>query len=186
MASEDDFDLIRQAFDESDGVDGRGIDLDVDDSGVLVLRGAVATPEQATAAEAAARLHVDDVRNELRVDANLREDPAAPDAGPYETPQEELQGSTLPPPSEQSDDLQTDVQMSLEENLPWDPPDRPVEVPTQGEQRGGVDRDVTVPEVADEGALDENAADETSASLRDMSAAELARSARPEHEERDT
>lgn len=186
MASEDDFDLIRQAFAETDGVEDRAIDLDVDGAGVLVLRGSVATPEQATAAEAAARLHVDDVRNELRVDANLREDPAGSDGGPYETPAEELQGSTLPPPSEQSDDLQTDVQMSLEENLPWDPPDRSVEVPTRLEQRGGVDRDVTVPEVADEGPLDEDAADGTAPSLPEMSAAELARSAHAPDEERDT
>lgn len=181
MATTEDLEMVRQALLEADDLDPTDIDLAVED-GSVVLRGAVSTFEEATAAQAAAALHTDEVRNELRVDPNIRENPAGVEEADVAT-RESLHGSTVEAPSAQGDDLQTDVQLALDENLPWDPPDSPSNVPTLAEERGIVDRDVTVPEAADEGDLDADAAEETTPSLPDLSAAELARSAKPTPQE---
>ncbi len=168
-------DLIQEALDRADGVDARDIDLALDGDAV-VLRGAVSTFEEASAAALLAEQHAAAVRNELRIDPNLREDTAGV---------EDLADSPEPAPTaadaeiRQADDLVTDVGDALAENVAWEPPDEPTFVPTQAEERGMVDHDVVAVEPAPAGPLSEDEADRVEPSLPDLSAEELARTARP-------
>lgn len=177
----EDPDVILEALQASDAVDARSLRLSVDDD-VLVLRGTVATFEEASAALRIAQEHAPEVRNELRVDANLREGTEYPgEAGGDETRRDGLQGSSFDA-LERSDDVVTDVQDSLDENVAWDPPHEPVEVPTRAESRGIADPNAADDDNDDAGVLDEST-DPTATSLPDMSAEELERSAHPESEQ---
>src|SRR5688500_1031744 len=95
-------DIVREALAAADTVDARGIRVDAAEDAV-VLRGSVATFEEASAAAAIAEQHADLVRSELTVDTNLREsaDAAAP---PPTAPNRAAAGSSFNP-VEQADDL---------------------------------------------------------------------------------
>jgi hypothetical protein len=168
-------DLIREALESADSVDARTIDVTSDDEAV-VLRGTVATFEEASAAAAIAQQHADAVRNELRVDVNVREG-AQPDAGAAGSGGVDLLRGSSHNPAEEPDDLVDDVQSSLDENVPWDPPHEEVQVPTRSESRGAADR--TSPgEGAATDPLDD-AAGEGGTSLPELSPEELSRAAHP-------
>lgn len=164
---------IRDELERNDRLDARAIDVTTEGD-ALVLRGAVPTDEEASVAALLAEHHVQNVRNRLRVDPNLREDPT---------------GSLVDRDVGAGDaqDSSTDVSEALEENIPWDPPDEPSMPPTQAEQRGVTDRDAQVEPAAPEGATEDPDAVQPSAA--DLSQSELARSARPSadgnQEERD-
>ncbi len=169
-------DLIQEALDRADGVDPSDIDLELDGDAV-VLRGAVSTFEEASAAALLAEEHASAVRNELRIDPNLRENPVGVDSlavapEPGGTPAADAEVG-------QPDDLVTDVGDALAENVPWEPPDEPTFVPTLAEERGVVDHDVVAVEPADAGPLSEEDAEGVEPSLPDLSAEELRRAARP-------
>ena len=161
-------DVVREALAAADNVDARTIDV-VPDGDVVVLRGGVATHEEASAAVSVADQHAPSVRNELRVDTNLRE---GLDLGePRQEGGSQAQGSASDPTT--ADDLVDNLQDSLEENVPWDPPHEAVEVPTRAEERGtagtnGYDEDPDADAPA------------TSKSLPELSPDELSRAAHPE------
>jgi hypothetical protein len=157
---------IRDVLDRSDRVDASRIDLTGGDGGPVVLVGSVASDEEATAAAMLVEQHVSAVDNRLRVDPGIREDTTGPPV-------------TGPPP--QTDDVTTDVDEALAENVPWDPPDAPSTPPTPAEQRGSTDRDGQVPPAADAGPVANP--DEITPSAPDLSQAELERSAHPAQEE---
>lgn len=192
---------IREVLDASDRVAAARVSVDQSGDGV-VLRGAVATPEEATAAALLAEQEAPAVRNEMRVDTNLREDPADPrvadpDAAAGDRDRATSADTSSPdhrsnqtgttavddPPGDQP----ADVEAALGENLPWDPPDEPALAPTPEEQRGIVDHDITEADPADAGPVEE--ADDVTAggenSAGDLSAAELAESARGRREGRE-
>lgn len=168
--------LVLEALRAADTVDAAGIDV-VAEGDVLVLRGAVGTPEEATAAASIAQQHVETVRSELRVDVNLREGPGTGETDPGR-PDEALQGSSFDPVNP-ADDLVSDLQESLTENLPWDPPHEAVEVPTRAEERG-----IGTGGSADDG--EDHLIERGGKSLPDLSPEELARAARPQPRDEET
>ena len=167
--------LVLEALQAADTVDARGIDVSADGD-VLVLRGTVATFEEATAATNVAEAHADEIRNELRVDVNFREGLDNQETQQDRQVADSLRSSSFNP-VEQPDDLEDDLQKSLEENVPWDPPDEFIEVPTRAEARGVADRSA-VDDDGEDTMLGEPAAIEKS--LPDMSADELSRAAHPQ------
>lgn len=129
-------DEIKVALEESDRVDARRIVLQ-GDADRVVLRGAVASSDEASAAALIAESRSGGVSNELTIDPGLREglqDPvAAEPAQPAEN--EVLVGNTdmLAGPDA---GIESDLGRSLEENVPWNPPDEPRLAPTQNEYAG--------------------------------------------------
>jgi len=192
MATED-LDVIRAALDEATAVDASRIDLDLDldddDDGSVVLRGAVATAEEASAAGLVVEEYADVVRNLLWVDPNLREaagsadaeQPAVGDSASPDDPQRATEMAT----GEMGGEIVTDVQESLDENVAWEPPDEPVMVPSAGEERGALDHPAADVAPADAGPLSEEEADAATPSLPELSPEELARSARPVHHDQE-
>ena len=182
----DQIDEVLAALEAADSVDAGGIRVDAEDD-VVVLRGSVATFEESSAAQHIAGEHADNVRNELVVDHNLREtggmEPSSGDNGDQASRREGLRGSSYNP-VEQPDDVVTDMQESLDENLPWDPPHESVEVPTRAESRGVADRRVAPADADLDAELDEDPGS-TEKSLADVSAEELARAAHPQPAEED-
>lgn len=170
-------DVILEALQTSDFVDARAVNVTVDE-GAVVIGGTVATYEEASAALRIAQEHAAEVRNELRVDVNFREGVGDEGETEGEARRSGLQGSSFEA-LEGSDDLVSDMQESLDESLPWTPPDEPVEVPTRAESRGTADPNAADDEDPDAGLLAESA-DSSDRSLADMSADELARAAHPE------
>lgn len=179
MAPDDTLARIRAALDASDRVDAGRVEI-VRDGEEVVLRGAVATPEEASVAAMVAEQDVERVRNELRVDAGLREGtsdahgprPGQPEPEPARSPEI---------PGQPTDDPTTDVAEALGENRAWQPPDAPSFAPTRAEERGRLTRDTTAVPAAPEGDVDDPDAVEPSAA--DLSAAELERTARRDREE---
>lgn len=127
---------IKVALEDSDRVDARRIVLTPGEDGV-VLRGAVASSEEATAAAMIAETRAEKVANELTIDPGLREgavDPVSVErAQPAEG--EVLIGSTdmLAGPEAE---IGSDLGRALEENEPWNPPDEPHLAPTRDEYGG--------------------------------------------------
>lgn len=155
---------IRAALDDSDRVDAARVEV-ARDGQQVVLRGAVATAEEGTAAAMIAERDADRVRSDLRVDAGLRE--ATSTGAPPPTGQPAAAPSTSPEdPTRPADDLTANVEEALGENLAWDPPDVPASAPTRAEERGSP-------------AGEASEAGEVEPSAGDLSAAELQRDARP-------
>ena len=183
----DQIDEVLAALEAADSVDCGGIRVDADGDDV-VLRGSVATFEESSAAQQIAQEHADTVRNELAVDHNLREtggmEPTSRDDADDAARREGLRGSSYDP-LERSDDIVTDVQDSLDENEPWDPPHEAVEVPTRAESRGVADRRVAPADADLDAELDEDPGSGEK-SLADVSPEELARGAHPQPAEEDT
>ena len=171
-------DVIAEALDNADGVDATRVILALDDDGAVVLAGSVASAEQASEAGLIVEeLANEGVRNELRIDPLLREDPTQIDAGVGEEPADSSRRGTELAIDEHGGELATDIGESLEENIPLDPPDEPVTVPTAAEARGIYDHTQTDEVSADAGPLSAQEADDTEPSLPDLTASELARSA---------
>ncbi|MPZ72625.1 MAG: BON domain-containing protein [Nitriliruptorales bacterium] len=173
----DQTDIVREALQAADTVDAHNIHVAAIEDAV-VLRGSVATFEEVSAAAAIAEQHADVVRSELTVDGNLRESGDATESPSAPTAHRDATGSSFNP-VETPDDLVTDMQESLEENVPWDPPHEAVQVPTRAEERGVADRADPQDAGGNDPALDQ-AADPEPKSLPDVSPEELARSANPE------
>ena len=173
-------DLVREALEGADSLDSRGIRVETDDE-VIVLRGSVASHEEATAAAMIAERHADAVRNEISVDRNLREVTDMAQDQPVAQPNRDAPGSSFAA-IEEPDDLVTDMQESLTENVPWDPPHEPVQVPTRAEERGLVDR--SPGDDAGDDPIDNDTA--TAKSLPDLSPEELARAANPQPRDQET
>lgn len=199
MADDGTLAVIREALRDSDKVPVDRVELDLRE-GAVVLRGSVATSEQADVAAMVAAQHADEVHNELRVDPGIREDASDPadiarDAALREADDtdEELDDSAVVPDrprgedwsaqraglesltaSQQRDDLTSDVSEALAENVAWDPPDQPHLAPTESEQRQLLDR-----EQAPEGLAEQGEPVEGEPSLPELSKSELERDAHP-------
>lgn len=178
MMTEDDLTRIRHELERADNVDASRIDVSADGD-TVVLRGAVPTTEQATAAQMVAAEHAPgEVRNELFADPNLRESGQGSDPQPHHLYDPPHADSDVPPPSATDFGLTDDVQESLDQNRPLDPPDEPVLAPTPSEQRGYVQTDAHDVAPATPGEEVELREDEEK-SAPDLSVSELRRSARP-------
>jgi hypothetical protein len=180
MIVDEELSRIAQDLERADSVDASRIELALDD-GVVVLRGAVATPEQATAAAMVVERRVPDIRNELRVDENLRESGQETQPAPKPLGEPPYEGSDVAPPSSLDFGATDDIGEALDQNLSLQPPDDPVTVATRAEERGVVDHDVTAPEP--EGRGDVERGDGERYSAEDLSQAELERSARHREEQ---
>lgn len=171
-------DVIAEALDNAQGVDASRVILALDDDGTVLMTGAVASAEQASEAGLVVEELSEGVRNELRIDPLLREDPTQQDAGHGEEQADSSRRGTELAISEHGGEVVTDVQESLDENIPLDPPTEPVLVPTAAEARGIFDQSQTDEPTAEAGPLSAEEADATEPSLADMTASELARTAR--------
>lgn len=174
-------DVVLQALRAADAVDARGIKA-IADGDVLVLRGTVATFEESSAAQLIAEQHGDRVRNELRVDVNVREEPGASSAQQAPSGAQSLQTSSFDP-VEEPDDVEADLQHALEENLPWDPPHEAVEVPTRAQERSRADR--SAPDADDDDTLLADV-ENGGKSLPDMTPEELSRAADPQPQDEES
>ncbi len=163
---------VRAALDESPRIDARRVDVAAGPEQV-VLQGAVATPEEATVAGLVAEEHAVNVRNQLAVDANLREGAPDPAAAEATLPAEDevLVGELDMTAGDQPH--VTDMAEALDRNEPVDPPDEPMLAPTTGEERGTLDRDTRDVPIAEEGPIPDP--DEVPPSAPDLSAEELHR-----------
>lgn len=127
---------IKSALEDSDRVDATRISLEAS-GGRVVLRGAVASSDEASAAALIAETRTDRVSNELTIDPNLREGTESPISVERVRPAENevLIGSTdmLAGPDAA---METDLDRALEENVPWTPPDEPQLAPTEDEYAG--------------------------------------------------
>jgi midasin (ATPase involved in ribosome maturation) len=203
MADEGTLAVIRDALADSERVDVERVEL-VLDAGAVVLRGSVATTEQADLATMVARQHADEVHNRLRVDPGLREDATNPAdiarqaalAEASDTDQELDDSAAVPDRprtedwsaqkaglesltmSEARDDMPEDVAEALAENKPWNPPTQPHLAPTEEEQRQVLDREQAPEALAEQGERGDG-----EPSLPGVSKAELERRARPDTDE---
>jgi hypothetical protein len=107
---------VRAALAESPRVDERRISVHVEHDEV-VLRGAVATPQEASVAAMIAEREVPGVVNALQVDPGLREGVDEPDEAERTDDIDHLERDAGP--------VVTDLEESLEENEPYEPPDEP-------------------------------------------------------------
>jgi hypothetical protein len=141
----DDFDddselalVVSEALDQAELVDARQILVAADPgTGEVVLRGSVASEEEADAASLVAERYAETVINELVVDPTLREGVGDPLDVERVVPAEDevLVGDPdmLAGPDAAITD---DINQALEDNEPWEPPDEPLLAPTAAEQRG--------------------------------------------------
>lgn len=166
---------IRAALEDETRVDAARVEVAREGHDV-VLRGAVATPEEATVAAMIAERDTQGVRNDLRVDAGLREATGTAAAPPMDQPTPTPQRSPEDP-SQPADDLTPHVEEALGENLAWDPPEAPTSAPTRAEERGSPAGEARDPEGGDP--------DEVEPSAGDLTAADLQRAAHPDHEDRE-
>ena len=131
MIDPDDLAAIKERLDDSDRVDARRVELAAEGD-TVVLRGAVAEPEEAAAAALIVEQVAERVVNELRIDTNLREGVEDPVDAEQVVPVENeiLIGSTdmLAGPDAT---ITSDMAEALQENEPWDPPDEPSLAPMQ-------------------------------------------------------
>lgn len=171
-------DEVRVALAEEPQVEHARIEVAAEGD-VVVLRGAVPAPEQAATAATVAQAHAPAVDNRLRVDPHLREDETSADevAGaawdrprPPRSERLTVQESSLDPEVVE-EDLPSDAQSAMAENLPMDPPDAPYSAPTATEQFSGPERAQEVEQAADAGEEPED--EEPSAP--DLSSSELRR-----------
>jgi hypothetical protein len=127
---------IKLALEDSGRVDASRIVLEGTGDSV-VLRGAVASSEEATAAAMIAETRTSNVANELTIDPGLREGAIDPVSVERVQPAEDevLVGSTdmLAGPDAA---ITSDLNRALEENEPWNPPDEPRLAPTHDEYGG--------------------------------------------------
>lgn len=177
MTDDDILARIRAVLEGSPRIDAARIEV-LRDGEDVVLRGAVATPEEASVAAMIVEGRAGDVvrptgdsyglltvRNELRVDPGLRE----------------VTSEAQPARSSGAEDTPEDPAVAayeaLGENVAWDPPDAPSLAPTRGEELGRPAAAPSMPPPAEPGTVGDD--DEAAPSASDLSAAELERSARP-------
>ena len=171
MIDPDDLASVAAALEDSDRVDSGRIRVD-SDGGEVVLRGAVATPEEAAAAALLAEGIAPRVRSELRVDHNLREGLDDVEPGERAVPAEDevLVGNVdmLAGPDAS---IESDLARAMEENEPWDPPTEPQLAPTAAEYGTGLsDGSPGAPDTTDP---DADAVDVKDYAAADLSAEEL-------------
>jgi hypothetical protein len=131
-------DTVSAPLGESDRVDDRRILVTPTERGVA-LKGAVATPEEMSAAALVAEHYAGTVDNQLYVDRNLREGQIDPQPSEHIVPAEDevLIGDTdMLAGTEKAAD--TDLSQALEGNVPWDPPDEPHLAVPEGEYGSNV------------------------------------------------
>ncbi|MDQ4143919.1 MAG: BON domain-containing protein [Actinomycetota bacterium] len=156
---------IQAALQESDRVDARRVQVEARGDAV-VLRGSVATADEASAATLIAEGYATSVVPELFVDSNLREGAVDPHETEQAIPAENeiLIGDPdlLAGPDSK---IETDMSRALEENVPWDPPTEPHLAPADGEYGGAASEggpepiDTSDPDPAEVSRADYAAAD---------------------------
>jgi hypothetical protein len=179
----DDVARVRALLDESDRVDATRVHL-VSEGGRFVLSGFVATPEEAGVAAMIAERELPAVVNALVVDPGLREGLERPADTERTVPAENeiLVGDPdmLSGPESQ---ITTDLERSLEENEPLDPPDEPHFGLTAVEQRGGasdlvIDAGLAGADLSDDEDADEaDREDDELPAAADLTAQDLAEAA---------
>jgi len=121
---------VRAVLDDSPRVDAQRVGVSIEHDEV-VLRGTVATPEEAEFAAMLAEEIVPAVVNELRVDPALREGTVDPEpTAQTPLPSDEVPLGGPDPLAGPEAGFTSDVQRSLDENEPLDPPDAPQAVAT--------------------------------------------------------
>lgn len=129
-------DEIKAALEDSERVDATRIVVQGGDDEVI-LRGSVASSDEASAAALIAETRTQRVSNQLTIDPALREGIEAPVSVERVEPAENevLIGNSdmLAGPDAA---IETDLDRALEENVPWTPPDEPQLAPTQDEYAG--------------------------------------------------
>ena len=158
---------IKAALEESDRVDARRIQV-VGESDKVILRGSVASADEASAAALVAEAYAPAVVPELHIDLNLREGAVDPrDVEKAVAAENEiLVGDTdmLAGPDAK---IETSMERALEENVPWDPPTEPHLAPSDSEYGGATSEggpppiDTTDPDPATVSRADYAAADLT-------------------------
>jgi hypothetical protein len=128
---------VREALDASERVDARLIDVEVDGD-LVVLRGLVASAEEADVAVLLAEQRAGAVVNQLRVDPAVREQPTEPAAGePAVAAEDEVLVGDVDMLAGPEADITDDLDLALQENQPWDPPEEPIVPPVRAERAGG-------------------------------------------------
>ena len=159
---------VKAALEDSDRVDASRIVVDGEE-GKLILRGAVASSDEASAAALIAEARADNVSNQLTIDPGLREGAEPPLSVERVQPAEnEVLVGEADMLSGPDAAIESDLGRVLEENVPWNPPDEPQLAPTADEYGGA----------ASPGALDspEGADPDPDATHReDYAAADLSR-----------
>jgi hypothetical protein len=112
----DEVEAIRAALEESPRVDERRISVQIE-HGEVVLRGAVATPREASVAALIAEREVPEAINAIQIDPALREGVGEPD------PPDPLDDIDRLEPEDTG--MTTDLDEALDENEPYEPPDEP-------------------------------------------------------------
>lgn len=127
---------VKVALEDSDRVDATRISIESANDEV-VLRGAVASSDEASAAALIAEARAENVANELTIDPGLREGAEAPVSNePVQPAENEVLVGTTDMLSGPDAAIESDLGRSLEENVPWNPPDEPSLAPTESEYGG--------------------------------------------------
>jgi hypothetical protein len=165
---------LRAALEESGAVGTTRVDLVSTDRDEVVLRGAVASAEEADTAALIVEQQGATVVNELHVDPALREGLVEPVEREEAVPAEgELLVGDPDMLAGPDAAITGSREEAFEENEPWDPPDEPLLPPTLAEQRGLGPADETGIDVAGLDEADEvddgrpAAADLTAQDLRE-------------------
>ena len=127
---------IKSALRDADRVDERRIQVEAR-ADAVVLRGAVSSPEEASAATLIAESFADSVVPELQVDPNLREGLIdARDSEQAIPAENEILIGDADMLSGPEPTVETDLNKAMEENVPWDPPTEPHLAPAGAEYGG--------------------------------------------------
>lgn len=127
---------IETALQDASRVDERRIQVEARNDAV-VLRGAVSSPEEASAATLIAESYADSVVPELQVDPNLREGVTQPRDSEEAVPAEnEILIGDADMLSGPESTVEPDLNKAMEENVPWDPPTEPHLSPAGAEYGG--------------------------------------------------
>ena len=162
---------IQAALQDTDRVDNRRIQVEARDNSV-VLRGAVSSPEEASAATLIAESYADSVVPELQVDPNLREGVVDPRDREQAVPaQNEILIGDTDMLSGPEPTVEPDLSKAMEENVPWDPPTEPHLAPAGAEYGGAVSEGG--PEPVDTSDPDPDRVDRSDYAAADLSQEEL-------------
>lgn len=159
---------IKAALEESERVDARRIQVSGEGDKVI-LRGSVASGDEASAAALIAEGYATNVVPELLVDPNLREGLVDPRDTEKAVPAENeiLVGDSdmLSGPDAK---IETNMDRALEENVPWDPPTEPHLAPADAEYAGDTSEGGPAP-------IDPSDPDPATVGRADYAAADLSR-----------
>jgi hypothetical protein len=162
----------RALLEESPRVDASHLELRVE-GGTVVLTGAVASPEEATAAAMLVEQELPEVVDDLLIEPSLRE--GAVDAAgrePAVPPEDEVLVGDPDMLAGPETTVTDDLERALEENEPYDPPDAPHLAPTAAEQRG-ISSPLVQPGLEPSDELDAEPAEDELPAAADLTAQEL-------------